>query len=103
MTLCPTGTILLEMIIRDKNFKRLGKSVSPDAKRRVVIPGIVKTEGITYEIYANSMGQIMLDPQVTIPVSEAWLFNNPEALEAVRMGLDDAKKGRVSRVDMDEL
>ncbi|MEE8194490.1 MAG: hypothetical protein V3T73_03190, partial [Dehalococcoidales bacterium] len=60
-------------------------------------------EGITYHIYRNSVGQILLDPQVTIPASEAWLFNNPAAIASVRRGLSDAAQGKVSRVDLNTL
>ena len=90
-------------IIRDDNLTRIAESVKPDPKRRVHLPKIIRTEGITYHIYTNSFGQIVLDPQVTIPASEVWLFNNPEALASVRRGLADAAAGRVSKVDLDTL
>lgn len=77
--------------------------MKPDAKKRVVLPKVQVQEGVTYHIYSNSLGQIVLDPQVTIPASEAWLFNNPDALASVRRGLSDAAKGRVSKVDLDAL
>ena len=48
-------------------------------------------------------GQILLEPQATVPASEAWLFNNPETLALVRRGLDDAAHGRVSEIDLDSL
>lgn len=90
-------------IIKDSDFQRVAESVKPDAKKRVVLGGIAIGEGITYHIYSNRLGQIVLDPQVTIPASEAWLFNNPDALAAVRQGLADAGEGRVSKVDLDAL
>jgi len=93
----------MAMIIKDKDFQRVAESVKPDAKRRVVIPKIQVMDGITYHIYSNSLGQIVLDPQVTIPASEVWLFNNPDALASVRRGLSDAAEGRVSKVDLDAL
>lgn len=34
---------------------------------------------------------------------EAWLFENPEALALVKQGLDDAAKGKISRVELDNL
>lgn len=77
--------------------------MKPDAKKRVVLPKGLVVEGITYHIYSNSIGQIILDPQVTIPASEAWLFNNPDALASVQRGLSDAAQGRVSKVDLDTL
>ena len=90
-------------IIKDTDFKRIAESVKPDAKKRIVLPRVKMWEGITYHIYSNSIGQIVLDPQVTIPASEAWLFNNPDALASVRRGLSDAAQGRVSKVDLDTL
>jgi hypothetical protein len=51
----------------------------------------------------NSFGQIVLDPQVTIPASELWLFNNPAALASVQRGLADAAQGKLSKVDLDTL
>ncbi len=38
-----------------------------------------------------------------IPASEAWLYNNTEALESVSRGLKDAAKGRISKLNIDEL
>jgi hypothetical protein len=90
-------------IIKDAAFQRVAESVKPDAKKRVVLPKAQVREGVTYHIYSNSLGQIVLDPQVTIPVSEAWLFKNPEALALVRQGLKEAAKGRVSKVNLNEL
>ncbi len=90
-------------IIRDKELKRIAEGVKPDSKKRVVLPKVLVGEGITYHIYSNSVGQIVLDPQITIPASEAWLFNNPDALALVRRGLSDAAQGRVSKVDLDTL
>jgi hypothetical protein len=91
------------MIIKDTDFQRVAESVKPDAKKRVVLPKAQVREGITYHIYTNSIGQIVLDPQVTIPASEAWLFNKPDAIASVRRGLNDAAQGRVSKVDLNTL
>lgn len=78
-------------------------NVKIDAKRRVVLPpGLVK-DNVTFHIYANNFGQIVLDPQISIPASEAWLYKNPEALEAVRQGLQDLAEGRVSKIDLKKL
>jgi len=87
-------------IIRDKNFQRIAEGVKPDAKKRVVLPKTQLPDGVTYHIYKNSLGQIVLDPQVTIPASEVWLFNNPDALASVKRGLSDASQGKVSKVDL---
>ena len=93
----------MAMIIKDQDFKRVAEGVKPDAKKRIVLPKVTMQKGITYHIYSNSIGQIVLDPQVTIPASEAWLFNDSDALASVRRGLSDAAQGRVSKVDLDAL
>ena len=79
-------------IIRDTNYEMVAESVKPDSKKRVVLPNSLVKKGITYHIYSNSDGQILLDPQVTIPASELWLFENKEALALVDRGmLEDGK------------
>ena len=90
-------------IIKDEEFTGIAKSVKPDAKRRVVLPAALVREDITYHIYTNSDGQIVLDPQVTIPASESWVFNNPDILALAKRGLSDAAEGRVSKVDLNTL
>lgn len=89
-------------VIKELEFEQVAESIKPDAKKRVVLPGRVR-EGVTYHVYENALGQIVLDPQVTIPASEAWLFQNKTALGMVRRGLRDAAAGRVSKVDIKKL
>ncbi len=91
------------IIIKDENFTKVADGVKPDPKKRVRLSKTPVQEGVTYHIYINSTGQIVLDPQVSIPASEVWLFNNPDAIASVRRGLSDAAQGRVSKVDLDSL
>ena len=93
----------LVTIIKNTDFKDIAKNVKPDAKKRVVLPKALVKEDVSYHIYCNSLGQIVLDPQVTIPASEVWLFKDPDALASVRRGLSDAANGKVSKVDIDSL
>ena len=90
-------------IIKDEKLVKVAEGVKPDSKKRVVLPKALVREGITYHIYCNSNGQIVLDPQVTIPASEAWLFTNKDALALVRRGLSDAAKGKVSKINLKTL
>ena len=82
-------------IIRDEKFKKIGDSVKPDAKRRVYLPKGLIREGVTYHIYANSAGQIVLDPQITVSASEAWLFENKSVLASVDKGMTESLKRHV--------
>ena len=90
-------------IVRDFDFEILAEGVKPDAKNRVNLHAVKALEGVTYHVYRNRLGQIVLDPQVSIPAAEAWLFKDPEALASVRRGLSQAKRGKVSRVNLEEL
>jgi len=90
-------------IIKNSEFQKIASNVKPDAKNRVLLKKELLKDGITYHIYVNSIGQIVLDPQVSIPACEAWLFTNPDALASVFRGLNDAAQGKISRVDIGEL
>lgn len=91
------------MVIKDTVFEKIADSVKPDAKKRIVLRSVETQKGVSYHIYKNSLGQIVLDPQVTIPASELWLFKNPEALLSVKRGLSDATQGKISKVDLNVL
>jgi len=80
-------------VIKDTVFEMVGNGVKPDAKKRIVLPKSTVEEGVTYHIYRNSLGQIVLDPQVSIPAYEVWLFKNPEALASVTQGLLESAQG----------
>lgn len=82
-------------IIKNTEFTGIAKSVKPDAKKRVVLPAVLVKEDITYHIYTNSAGQIILDPQVTIPASEAWLFEDKNALASVDRGMVESANGQL--------
>jgi hypothetical protein len=59
-------------------------------------------EDIRLDSHRQPDGQIVLDPQVSIPASEAWLYRNPEALASVRRGLQDLAEGKVAYVSFVE-
>ncbi len=82
-------------IIKDTDLTRIPGKVKPDSKRRVVLPSFLVREDIIYHIYSNRVGQIILDPQVTIPASELWLFENKDALASVDRGM--LESARINR------
>ena len=93
----------MAIAVKIEDFIRISKAVKPDKKKRVILPKELVGEDITFHIYRNNLGQILLDPQITVPASEAWLFKNPDALNLVRQGLADAASGKVSKVDLKSL
>ncbi|MFC1967445.1 hypothetical protein ACFLV2_02275 [Chloroflexota bacterium] len=89
--------------IRENDYRKVGKIIRPDTRRRLPLPKSLVQEGISFQIWVNSDGQILLDPQVTIPASEAWVFQNPEILALAKQGLADTAEGRTSKIDLDTL
>ena len=81
------------MVIKDLVFEIVDNGVKPDSKRRIVLPKDTVAKGVTYKVYHNSLGQIVLDPQISIPAYEVWLFNNPETLALVKQGLLESAQG----------
>lgn len=80
---------------RISGLKLVARDVRPDGRRRLALGKALKDfEDASFNIYQDERGRIVLDPQVSIPASEAWLYRNADALESVRRGLEDAAAGR---------
>jgi hypothetical protein len=54
-------------------------------------------------IYKNDRGEVLLQPVVEIPASEAWLFQNAEAFESIKKGVKDASEGKISKLNLKDL
>ncbi len=86
-------------ILRDAEFEPVSE-VRIDAKHRITL-GKVGGPITSFKIYRNAHGQMLLDPMVTIPAHEAWLFKNKRATQLVQKGLEDAKQRRLVKVKED--
>ena len=64
-----------------------------DAKGRLVLgPEYANT---TVLIEKRVDGSLVVRPAAVVPVSEAWLYKNKEALSLVEEGLTEAKSGKL--------
>jgi hypothetical protein len=84
----PTSTI-----IKNSDFQLVSEFAQPDAKKRLSL-GEALRGATAYNIYRNPLGQLVLDPVKTVPVSEMWLYENPEALASVKQGLKESAEGK---------
>jgi hypothetical protein len=82
----------IAQILKSKEFSQVAE-VRADAKNRLPMKK-VRVSGM-YRIYTNIQGQFILDPVVTIPASEAWLFEDKAALASVREGLRESSEGKL--------
>ena len=87
-------------LLKDEDFEAVSES-RVDAKRRVALGKILPSQVTSFRVYRNAHGQIILDPLISVPAHEAWLFENKRASRLVRQGLEDAKRGRVVKARED--
>ncbi|MGA2498548.1 MAG: hypothetical protein ABSH20_12445 [Tepidisphaeraceae bacterium] len=66
-----------------------------DGKGRVTLGGEFANRTVTVEQIGQD--QVIIRLARVIPENEAWLYENPAVLEAVRSGLSDTRAGRVGK------
>ena len=85
-------------VLLSERFERLGEAGVDERKRLSLSKAFdwlsrllgKQAEELRFAIYANEAGQILLSPEISVPLHEAWLFKNPEALARVKRGLKEA-------------
>lgn len=83
-----------------QELELIAQDVRPDSKRRLTLGKALEglDSEVRFDVYRGPDGQIVLDPRISIPASEAWLYRNPKALAAVRQGLQEAAEGKAVAV-----
>ena len=66
-----------------------------DSKGRVTLGAHFANRDVIIE--HRSADEVIVRLARVIPESEAWLYKNPNALAAVRLGLEQARAGRVTK------
>ena len=84
--------------IDDKNRVTLGSKIIDKISH-----ALSKAKITSVNIYIDQDGDILLRPMASIPAREIWLYKNKKALSSVLEGLDDAREGRVKKLDVDSL
>ncbi len=95
---------ILRNILLDESFKRIG-DVGLDERKRVSLTraweslskilGDELESSIRFGVFVNDAGQVLLSPEVSVPMHELWLYRNPEALKMVVKGLEEAREGKL--------
>ena len=87
-----------------ENFKRIGEATLDERKRislTKAIDSLKRTLGdkldpdVRFGIYVNDVGQVLLSPEVSVPIHELWLYRNPKALRSVLKGLQESREGKL--------
>jgi predicted neuraminidase len=85
----------------EDEFKEIDTRTVDDRNRLTV--GELLKGSKRVRLYKNERGEVLLQPVVEIPTSEAWLFKNKEAFESVKKGLKDASEGKISKLNLKDL
>jgi len=85
----------------EDEFKEIDTRTVDDRNRLTV--GELLKGSKRVRLYKNERGEVLLQPVVEIPASEAWLFKNEEAFESVKKGLRDASQGKISKLNLKDL
>jgi hypothetical protein len=80
-------------VIKNADFRLISEFAQPDAKKRLSL-GVALSGVTAYNIYRNTLGQLILDPVKAIPASEMWLYENAQALASVKRGLRESAEGK---------
>ncbi|WP_030008023.1 hypothetical protein [Picosynechococcus sp. NKBG042902] len=73
------------------DFKVIKEIIQPDSRGRITLGASAKAK--SYRVLSNDLGEILLEPVVTIPEREAWLYKNQDALAAIQQGLAESAAG----------
>lgn len=100
------ATMLTNGALLDEHFTSVGKGTL-DSKKRIALTKAIEAlqtiigedvERLRFKIACNKSGQILLSPEVTVPLHEAWLYKNKAALESVRRGTEEAGRGKARKI-----
>lgn len=90
--------------VLNDSFKRIGDA-SLDERKRISLAKTLESlkqilgaeldAAIRFGVYVNDAGQVLLSPEVSVPMHELWLYRNPEALKMVVKGLEEARAGKL--------
>lgn len=81
-------------ILKDAEFEAITEA-RVDSKHRVALGRTIPDQVRSFRVYRNAHGQVILDPMVSLPAHETWLFRNKRASALVQQGLEDARGGRL--------
>jgi hypothetical protein len=82
---------------RTEERQLVARDVRPDSRNRLSLGAALEDlDDASFNVYRDRHGRIILEPQVSVPASEAWLFRNKRALASVGRGLKQLANGEAS-------
>lgn len=90
----------------DEKFETIGEGTIDSRKRISLTKALDIVHNILgkdlkethFVIAYNKGGQILLSPEVSIPLHEAWLYKNRPVLASVLEGIEEASQGKAKEI-----
>ncbi len=70
------------------------KTVRPDKKGRITLGSLLRGAS-SVRVSVDEQSRIVLEPYAEVPLREAWLYENADALKSVRQGLEESANGEL--------
>ncbi|TVR59778.1 MAG: hypothetical protein EA426_06945 [Spirochaetaceae bacterium] len=70
------------------------KTVRPDKKGRITLGSLLRGAS-SVRVSVDEQSRIVLEPYAEVPLREAWLYENADALKSVRQGLNESANGEL--------
>lgn len=74
-----------------------------DTKGRITVGSYLPKGTSSVEIKTDNDGNLLLIPFIEIPIKEAWIYKNPQALSALLEGVKQASSGQLKDFDPEDL
>lgn len=73
----------------------------PDERGRITLGSALTKDVSRFDVFFNEeTGEVLLKPFKEIPAQEVWFHKNEKAQRLVAKGLEDAKSGKVKKIDL---
>ena len=77
----------------------VARGIRPDKRNRVSLGAACRVaDNTSFDVYRTEQGAIILEPQISIPAAEVWLYRNKKALASVYRGLEELGKGETEAI-----
>lgn len=73
----------------------------PDERGRITLGSALTKDVSRFDVFFNEeTGEVTLKPFKEIPANEIWFHKNEKAQNLVMKGLEEAKSGKVKKIDL---
>lgn len=77
------------------------KTLNMDSKKRITLGKLISKDTTFFEVEKRKDGVLILYPKSDLPSKEIKIYKNKTIFSSLKKGLNDIKKGLVTKIDDD--